>query len=74
VSVSEFWNIGFRESQEQVVGYRDRRNRDKEKSERGRGRVSVDCFSGFGDLKDKRVTNGFVKVRSPISRSKRGNS
>jgi hypothetical protein len=34
VSVSEFRNIGFRESREQVVGHRDRRNRDKEKSER----------------------------------------
>jgi hypothetical protein len=46
VSVSEFWNIRFWESQEQVVGYHDRRNHDKENPKREEDGSALTVF-GF---------------------------
>jgi hypothetical protein len=65
-SVSEFRQIGIRESWGQVSRHRDHRNRDRENPKRKKER-SVLTVSGFGDSRDQRLTTGFAKLRSPIS-------
>jgi hypothetical protein len=49
MSALEFQQIGFRESRRRVARHRDCRNHDKEKSERGRGKVGIDFF-GFSEI------------------------